>query len=90
MRQDRTLVAACGTHLDGLQLKGAAGRAILELPHTALLAGQFDVLVWLFDEHGLHRFEEFALPARLTVRSKSKDVGLVRLEHRWRLESKLR
>ena len=86
LRQDRTLVAACGTHLDGLRLEGKRGLAILELPRTALLAGQFDVVVWMFDEHGLHRFEEFTLPQRLTVRSRSKEVGLVRLEHRWRIE----
>jgi len=90
LRQDRTLVAACGTHLDGLRLRGERGTAILELPRTALLAGQFDVMVWLLDEHGVHRFEEFALPQRLTVRSKSKELGLVRLEHRWRIEQDAR
>ncbi|MEO6708121.1 MAG: ABC transporter ATP-binding protein [Planctomycetota bacterium] len=86
LRQDRTLVAALGTHLDGLILGGAGGRAILELPRLALLAGQFDVMIWLFDEHGVHRYQEFPLPERLSVRSRTKEVGLVRLEHRWRVE----
>ncbi len=86
LRQDRTLAAALGTHLDGVTLGGAGGRTILELPKLALLAGQFDVMVWLFDEHGVHRYEEFVLPSRLTVRSRTKEVGLVRLEHRWRVE----
>ena len=86
LRQDRSLVAALGTHLDGLELCASAGRVRLELPRLALLAGQFDVMIWLFDEHGVHRFEERILPARLTVRSRTKEVGLVRLEHRWRVD----
>ncbi|HUR29051.1 MAG TPA: ABC transporter ATP-binding protein [Planctomycetota bacterium] len=85
-RQDRTLAAALGTHLDGVELRGGGGRVVLELPRLALLAGQFDVALWLFDAHGVHRYEEFVLQKRLTVRSRTKEVGLVRLEHRWRVE----
>ncbi len=86
LRQDRTLVAGLGTHLDGVAVSGAGGSVHLELPKLALLAGSFDILIWLFDEHGVHRYEEFVAPARLTVRSRTKEVGLLRLEHRWRVE----
>ena len=86
LRQDRTLVAGLGTHLDGVAVRGPGGCVRLELPNLALLAGSFDVLIWLFDEHGVHRYEEFVAPARLTVRSRTKEVGLLRLEHRWKVE----
>ena len=87
MRQDRTLVSARGTHLDGVAVSGANGRALLELPKLCLLAGTFDVLIWLFDENGVHRYEEFVVPERLVVRARTKEVGLVRLDHRWRVEA---
>ncbi|MBK8181127.1 MAG: ABC transporter ATP-binding protein [Planctomycetes bacterium] len=84
LRRDRTLVAAFGTHLDGLSLAGARGSVRLELGDLALLAGSFDVVVWLFDGNGVHRYTEHLLPERLVVRARGKEVGLVRLAHRWR------
>lgn len=65
---------------------GVDGAATLELPQLPLLAGSFDLLVVLFDEDGLHRYQEWAAPERLVVRARTKELGLVRLRHTWRLE----
>jgi lipopolysaccharide transport system ATP-binding protein len=85
-RQDQTLVAAAGTHFDGVTLRGKAGRAVLSLPDVALLSGSFLVVAHLFDEHGVHRYDDRALDDRLVVKSPSREVGLVRLAHAWRCE----
>ena len=47
------------------------------------------MVVYLFDEHGLHRWEELALERPLSVRARTREVGLVRLEHRWVLDRAL-
>ena len=86
LRHDRTLVAAAGTHLDGLRLEGPRGTATLRLPELALLSGSFLVMCFLFDASGVHRHQEFALERNLVVRSRTREVGLVRLPHRWVLE----
>ncbi len=82
-RQDGTLVAAVGTHLDGLRLDAAEGQVRLELPELALLAGSFRVLAHLFDEHGVHRFHELPLRSDLVVTARGRELGLVRLAHHW-------
>lgn len=87
VRQDRTLVAAMGTHLDGFELATGGGEVDLVLPAAPLLSGTFDVVVWLFDAEGVFRFDEHVATARLRVQSRTKEVGLVRVEHRWRLPS---
>jgi hypothetical protein len=84
MRHDRTLVAACGTHLDGVELGGERGVCSLMLPKLALLSGSFLVLVILFDESGVHRHHELVLEHNLVVKARSSEVGLVRVEHAWR------
>ncbi|MBI5435498.1 MAG: ABC transporter ATP-binding protein [Planctomycetes bacterium] len=84
LRQDRTLVAAAATHLDGVTVDARSGAAVLEFDALPLLAGQFTVLVVLFDGDGVHRHHEFTLQEPLTVRARTKELGLVRLPHRWR------
>lgn len=86
-RQDATLLAGVGTHLDGLALEGAGGECELHLPHVALLAGSFTVIAHLFDEHGVHRFHEHALTYPLVVRNDTREVGLVRLTHDWQFKT---
>jgi lipopolysaccharide transport system ATP-binding protein len=85
MRQDRTLCAAAATHLDGLVLEGASGRAILSVPELPLLAGTFTLLVVLFDGDGVHRYEEYCIPAELVVRARTRELGLFRMRHTWQL-----
>lgn len=87
VRQDQTLCAAAGTHLDGLTVSGSQGEAILHLPRIPLLSGQFTVMLYLFDEEGVFRYEERALQEDLVVEAGTDEVGLVRLEHHWELKS---
>jgi hypothetical protein len=85
LRQDRTLCSAAATHLDGLELTGERGIAVLRLPELALLAGQFTLLVVLFDGDGVQRFHEYVVPEPLNVRARTKELGLFRMAHEWRL-----
>ncbi|MCC6406049.1 MAG: ABC transporter ATP-binding protein [Planctomycetes bacterium] len=84
LRQDRTLVAAAATHLDGVPVDSRSGAAVLEFDALPLLAGQFTVLVVLFDGDGVHRHHEFTMHEPLTIRARTKELGLVRVPHRWR------
>jgi ABC-type polysaccharide/polyol phosphate transport system ATPase subunit len=87
VRQDQTLCAAAGTHLDGYTVHGKQGEAILHLPNLALLSGTFTVMLYLFDEEGVFRYEERALEEPLVVEAKTEEVGLMRLEHDWEFRS---
>jgi lipopolysaccharide transport system ATP-binding protein len=82
-RQDQTLASGLATHLDGFDMDGAGGLLVLSLPRVELLAGSFVVVVILFDEWGVHRYQELVLARPLVVTHDGKEVGLVRLEHRW-------
>lgn len=86
VRGDQTLCAAVATHHDGVRLAGEAGVAVLRLPRFALLAGTFLVKLYLFDDAGVFRYQELALKHDLVVRGEGKEVGLVHLDHSWRLQ----
>jgi lipopolysaccharide transport system ATP-binding protein len=83
-RQDQTLVAACATHVDGVAVDPRSGELALELDQLGLLAGRFHLLIVLFDGAGVHRHHEFSPRSPLVVRARSKELGLVRVPHRWR------
>jgi ABC-type polysaccharide/polyol phosphate transport system ATPase subunit len=86
VRGDQTLCAGVATHHDGVKLTGSGGVCCLRLPRLSLLAGTFLVKLWLFDDAGVFRYQETALDHDLLVRGAEREVGLVRLEHSWRLE----
>ena len=83
LRQDTTTCAGTGTHFDGVRLSGTDGCHVLRLPRLALLSGQFLVPVLLLDEEGVHKYQEYLLPENLVVRTNTREVGLVRVEHQW-------
>jgi len=83
LRQDTTTCAGMGTHFDGIKLKGSSGCTVLRLPRFALLSGQFLVPILLLDAEGVHKYQEYLLPENLVVRTHTRDVGLVRIEHAW-------
>ncbi|MBM3977240.1 MAG: ATP-binding cassette domain-containing protein [Planctomycetes bacterium] len=87
MRQDMTTCGGIGTHLDGIDLCGRSGCAILRMPDVHLLSGQFLVPVILFDREGVHKYQEFLLPENLVVRAQTREVGLFRLDHAWELRA---
>jgi ABC-type polysaccharide/polyol phosphate transport system ATPase subunit len=83
LREDRTLCAAATTGIDSVALSGTSGCAVLELPALELLAGEFLVMVVLFDGFGVHRWQETFAPHNLVVDSGTAELGLVRLRHAW-------
>jgi ABC-type polysaccharide/polyol phosphate transport system ATPase subunit len=87
MRQDMTTCGGIGSHLDGVELRGNAGCAIIKLPDVHLLSGQFLLPVILFDREGVHKYQEFLLPENLVVRANTREVGLFRLDHAWELRT---
>lgn len=87
MRQDMTTCGGMGTHLDGLALTGKGGCAVLQVPNIQLLSGQLLVPVLLLDEGGVHKYQEFLLPENLVVRTVTKQVGMMLMEHAWQLDA---
>jgi lipopolysaccharide transport system ATP-binding protein len=85
LRSDRTLCAAATTGLDRVALAGSGGTVVLELPELELLSGAFRVQAVLFDAEGVHRHHE--TDCELAVVAPTKELGLVRLRHAWRVES---
>ncbi len=83
MRQDMTTCGGMGTNLEGLEVVGTEGCAIIRIPELRLLSGQFLLPVLLFDEEGVHRYQEFLMPENLSVRTNTREVGLFRLDHTW-------
>lgn len=61
-------------------------RARLEVPELPLLKGSFTVYVFLLDESALHVFDRRILRGALVVDNPEFVAGLVRAEHRWKLE----
>lgn len=85
-RGDGHLLNAHTTLQDGVAIDFAEGHVTLLLPDVALLSGEFTVSTWLLDGDGSHRFHELAAERNLIVKNRSKELGLVRHPHEWRLE----
>ena len=83
LRQDTTTCAGTGTHFDGVRVSGTSGCTVLRMPRLCLLSGQFLVPVLLLDEEGVHKYQEYLMPESLVVRTNTRDVGLVRIDHEW-------
>jgi ABC-type polysaccharide/polyol phosphate transport system ATPase subunit len=80
MRGDMTTCGGHATHFQGLKLRGTSGCLVLRAPNLRLLAGQFLMPVVLFDEEGVHRYQDYLMPQNLVVRAYTKDIGLFRLD----------
>lgn len=87
MRTDGTLCFAHSTQFADMVFDFEEGHVNLHLPNLCLLSGEFTVPVWLFDETGVHRFEERPANENLIVQNRTKDLGLFLQEHRWEIES---
>jgi len=85
-RKEGMLLFAYSTQLDGITIDFAEGYVVLELPDLRLLAGELVVPVWLLDARGVHRFHEMPASKNLVVENRTKDLGIMLHEHRWRLE----
>lgn len=86
MRTDGTLCFGHTTQFAGVTVDFAEGHVTLFLDGLRLLSGEFTVPIWLFDENGVHRFEERPAAQNLIVANRTKDIGLFLQEHRWVVE----
>lgn len=86
MRKDGTLCFAHTTQFSGLVFDFAEGHVTLLLDKLCLLSGEFTIPVWLFDENGVHRFQERPAADNLIVQNRTKDLGLFLQDHRWVIE----
>ena len=85
-RTDGTLCFAHTTQFAGLTLDFAEGHVTLLLDTLRLLSGEFGVSIWLFDETGVHIYQERPAKQNLVVSNRTKDLGLFLQDHRWVVE----
>lgn len=85
-RTDGTLCFAHTTQFAGLTIDFAEGYVTLLLDTLRLLSGEFGVSIWLFDETGVHLYQERPAMQNLIVSNRTKDLGLFLQDHRWIVE----
>lgn len=85
-RTDGTLCFAHTTHFDGITFDFEEGYVTLYLDTLRLLSGEFTVPIWLFDQNGVHYFQERPARENLIVANRTKDLGLFLQDHRWKVE----
>jgi len=80
MRGDMTTCGGHATHFQGTKLEGTSGCLVLKAPRLRLLAGQFLIPIVLFDEQGVHRYQDYLMNQNLLVRAYTREIGLFRLD----------
>ncbi|MBM3961620.1 MAG: ABC transporter ATP-binding protein [Planctomycetes bacterium] len=85
-RTDGTLCFAHTTQFAGVDVDFAEGHVTLLVDSLCLLSGEFGVPIWLFDENGVHLYQERPAAQNLIVQNRTKDLGLFLQAHRWAVE----
>jgi hypothetical protein len=86
-RTDGTLCFAHTTQFAGVDVDFAEGHVTLLVDSLCLLSGEFGVPIWLFDENGVHLYQERPAAQNLIVQNRTKDLGLFLQAHRWAVEA---
>jgi ABC-type polysaccharide/polyol phosphate transport system ATPase subunit len=88
-RTDNVLAATFNSQLEGLPPVTAPGRhrCRMRLPDLRLNEGEYTVVGYLFDEHGVHMFDHRQHEKNLLVALEYNHPGLVRLHHKFELEA---
>jgi lipopolysaccharide transport system ATP-binding protein len=84
VRADNTPVYGVATDMDHVALRRIAADRFaltLTLPRLALLPGKYLVRAHALDPEGVRLFDNVERP--LVVTGETRELGLVRLEHRW-------
>ncbi len=83
--QDGRCVFAATTRRDGKPvLTGATRYTVgLRIPNFPIAGGRYVVSAFLFDETGLHTFDQVVLPAAFRVPSEQWTPSLLDLDHHW-------
>ncbi|HVN76252.1 MAG TPA: ABC transporter ATP-binding protein [Thermoanaerobaculaceae bacterium] len=87
--QDGRCAFAAATHWDGLApFTGATRHTVrLLIPAFPVTSGGFSVSGFLFDESGLHGYDQVVAPAAVRVTGARWTPSLLRLDHEWVLPS---
>ena len=85
-RSDGTMCFAHTTQFAGISIDFDEGYVTLVLDQLRLLSGEFGVAIWLFDENGVHLYQERPASQNLIVANRTKDLGLFLQDHRWFVE----
>lgn len=86
VRPDGAVLASAGSHNDGVPLPRRAdgtGEVTLRFSAFPLLKGEYAVSVYLLCERGVHVYDEAPFSARLVVRQRGLEQGVVTLAHEW-------
>jgi ABC-type polysaccharide/polyol phosphate transport system ATPase subunit len=86
-RTDNVLAATFNSQLEGLPSVHAVGahRCRLSIPDLRLSEGEYTMVGYLFDEHGIHMYDHRQTERNLLVSLPQNHPGLVRLHHRFEL-----
>ncbi len=84
-RTDNVLAATFNSMLEGVPSVSEPGhyRCRLSLPDLRLSEGEYSVVGYLFDEHGVHMYDHKQTLKNLLVALKQNHPGMVRLHHRF-------
>jgi len=85
-RSDNVLIAAASSGHDKVEVPQAPGgkfRAHIHVPKLALLDGEFTVIGYIYDESGLHIYDNRMNENPLTVQPHEGHVGVMSLNHSW-------
>lgn len=82
-RNDDVQVFGTGTHIAGVTVAPHSGRVRLRFSRLTLMAGTYDVSVYLLDEHGLHIYDCRLRAPQFEVIHHITALGLCYLEHQW-------
>ncbi len=84
-RTDNVLAATFNSLLEGMApiFDVGAHRSRLILPDLRLSEGEYTVVGYLFDEHGVHMYDHRQAERNLLVSLEQNHPGLVRLHHRF-------
>jgi len=83
--QDGRCLFAAATHWDGVAplSGGTSHTALLRIPALPVAAGSFSVSGFLFDDNGLHTYDQVVVPAAIKVASQRWTPSLLHLPHEW-------
>jgi lipopolysaccharide transport system ATP-binding protein len=83
--QDGRCVFGAATHWDGVApISGGTHHTIqLRVPSLPFAAGSFTVSGFLFDDNGLHVYDQVVMPAAIKVASHRWTPSLLHLPHTW-------
>ena len=88
-RTDNVLAATFNSALEGVPSVTAAGRhrCRLKMPDLRLSEGEYTVVSYLFDEHGVHMFDHRQHQRNLLVSLDQNHPGMVRLHHKFEMQA---